>query len=179
MTTSVRGIRYRKNCHCCCIPDPVAVPFQAGASAEVDEGEFLEISGGNFIPLATDKAMAATVAISLSEVASGDLAGYRLVHVPHPGDVFEGTLLSTDAQNPARGTALYISNSETLTTTAGTNIIGHVYGHDGFPRVQGRQSQDASLDAGTTVGNCAGGKILFTIKESASYYNALQGDDVA
>ncbi len=158
-------------------PLTMLLKFQAGTTQAVDEGEFLELSSGNFIPLATDKAMAGTVAISLEEIKSGDLAGYYMGLVPRPGDLFEADLLSTDAQNPDRGAAVYVDGDDSVTTTAGSNVIGTVVDHDGFPMRSGHASDDASIAAGTTIGNVPNGKVVISIKEGASYYNALFADD--
>lgn len=158
---------------------PLLMPlkFQAGTTQAVDEGEFLELSSGNFIPLATDKAMAATVAISQEEIKSGDLAGYYMGLVPRPGDVFEVDLLSTDAQNPDRGAVVYVDGDDSVTTTAGTNTLGAVVDHDGFPKRSGHTSDDASIGEGTTIANAPSNKVLISIKEGASYFNALFLDD--
>jgi len=150
--------------------------FQAGTTQAISRGELLELSSGNWIPLDADQSMAGIIAVSLVEIKAGDLAGYYPIIVPRPGDVFEFTLLSTDSQNPDRGTALYWSSSQIVTTTAGSNILGHVVDHDGFPDVSGHASDDASVAEGTTIANSPG-TVLITIKEGASYYNALQGDD--
>lgn len=147
---------------------------QAGTTQAIANGQLLELSSGNFIPLTTDKSMTATVAVAHDPVKAGDLAGYYKHVVPRPGDVFEADLLSTDSQAPVAGTALYVSSDGVLTTTAGTNIIGYVVGHDGYPQLQGHKSDDASHDRGTTIGACPNGKVLFTFKEAVSYLKATQ-----
>jgi len=172
-----RNVKWVMNLYGAPSPLTILEQFQAGSSQTIDEGEFLEVSSGNFIPLATDKAMSNTVAISLEEIKTGDGAGFYPLIVPRPGDVFEADLLSTDSQNPDKGTALYVDGDDSVTTTAGSNILGHVFNHDGFPKRSGHTSDDASIGEGTTISDVASGKIQFTIKEGASYWGALQGDD--
>lgn len=156
----------------------VNVPFQAGSSATIDEGAFLEISGGNFIELATDKAMAGTVAISLEEIKSGDHAGYYPAIIPRPGDVFECKLATgADDQSPARGDTVFVSDKESVTTTNGSNVFGAVVDHDGMPKRSGHASDDASIAEGTTIVNVPNNRVLIMIKEGASYFNQLQLDD--
>lgn len=151
--------------------------FQAGTTQAVDESEFLELSSGNFVPLATDKAMAGTVSVSVEEIFSGDLAGYYPVVVPRPGDVFECDLASgADDTSPDRANTVYVSGDDEVTTTDGTNVFGAVVDHDGFPRRSGHASRDASISEGTTIGS-ANGKVLISIKEGASYFNQLFLDD--
>lgn len=155
-------------------PVRILAKFQAGASQPIVKGDLLELSGGNFIPLATDKAMAATVAVADCNITSGDLAGYYPIIVPSLWDVFELDLDAADDLD--RGTALYVSASQVVTDTAGTNVLGHVVDHGGFPKQQGYAHLGDATDRSTTIRNSR--SVLFTIKESASYMNALQGDDV-
>ena len=143
--------------------------FQAGATQAVKRGELLELSGGNFIPLATDKAMSAVVAVADEEIKNGDKAGYYNILVPRPGDVFEFALSA--AANPSVGANVAVSDSQTVTTTV-TNQLGDVVGQEHYPDRQGHASDDASGDAGTTIRNTS--NVLVTIKESTSYYAALQ-----
>lgn len=156
--------------------------FAAGSSTAIKKGQLLELTGNTnteWVPLDSDFDMSAAagsggkVAIAGCEIKSGDLAGYYPIIVPRKNDVFEFTLLSTDSQNPAAGTAVYYSDSETVTTTAGTNILGNVCMFSHYPK-QGFASDQASVDAGTTLRNVSGGKVHITIQESNSYYSALQ-----
>lgn len=143
--------------------------FQAGSTQAVKRGEILELSGGNFIPLASDKSMSAIIAIANEELKVGDLAGYYEIIVPRPGDVFEFELAAASAL--ALGTALYYSTSQVLTVTAGTNIIGYACGQENYPQ-QGHTADDASGDMGTTVRSTSYARMTF--KEAVSYFKALQ-----
>jgi len=158
-------------------PFKLKIPTAAGSSATIDDGDLLDLEGGNFAPINSDEAMAATLMVACPEtiVTAGDRAGYRLAILPRPGDLFEVDL---DASTAATiGAALYYSTSKVATTTAGTNIIGRVVRHAGVPREQGRLDMGNPFDAGTTIGSRS--KVTCTIGENASYYNALQPDDVA
>lgn len=159
---------------------PVCVPgnFAAGSSQAIKRGELLELTGNSnteWVPMNSDFSMAENVAIAACEIKSGDLAGLYPIIIPTPGDVFEFTLLSTDAQNPAIGTAVYYSSSEQVTTTAGSNILGNVAGWGHYPYPQGHAADDASVDRGTTRRNVDGGKVQITIENTNSYAHALQG----
>lgn len=169
---ATNATRWVKNTYGPHITGPLLVPgkFQAGATQAVKRGELLELSSGNFIPLDADQAMSAIIAIAHVEVKSGDLAGYHPIIVPRPGDVFEFELAA--AGSSAIGTAVYWSSSEKVTITAGTNILGHIYGWDHYPYPQGHQADDASFDRGTTIRSHTRAHI--TIKASVSYYAALQ-----
>jgi hypothetical protein len=167
------------------VTGPLVVPgnFAAGSSQAIKKGELLELTGNTnteWVPLDSDFDMSAAagsggkVAIAFEEIKSGDLAGFYKIVVPRPDDVFEFTLLSTDTQNPALGTAVYFEDSESVSTTAGTNILGNVAGFAHYPYPQGHTSDDASITKGTTRRNVAGGKCQITIQESNSYYSALQ-----
>lgn len=150
--------------------------FQAGSTQAIKAGELLELDTGNFVPLTSDKAMAGTVAIANEEIKAGDRAGYYEIIVPRPGDVFEFELESAAAA--AIGAAVYVDDeSQKVTTNAGTNILGHVYDHSGVPGKQGHLTAGDLTDAGTTIASTT--HVHITIKESASFWNALQGDDVA
>lgn len=176
--------RWVKNLNGEHITGPLVVlgKFAAGSSQAIKKGELLELTGNTnteWVPLDSDFDMSAAagsggkVAIAACEIKSGDLAGYYPIIVARPEDVFEFTLLSTDAQNPAAGTAVYYSSSETVTTTAGTNIVGNVCQFSHYPK-QGFASDQASVDAGATLRNVSGGKVHITIQESNSYFSALQ-----
>lgn len=150
-------------------PWKVKGKFQAGATQAIKRGEILELSSGNFVPLTSDKAMAATVAIADCEIRSGDLAGYHDIIVPRPGDVFEFT--NGAADNPGIGTSLYLTGSQTLTSTAGTNVIAVSFDEGPVP-TQGFQSVNPSFDVGTTVRSQ--GTVRCIVKASCSYYAAIQ-----
>ena len=156
-------------------PEPLIVLglFQAGATQAIKRGELIELTGDTntaWVPLDSDFAMAGNVAIAMEEIKSGDLAGYYPIMVPRPGDVFEFALATADAT--AVGTALYFSDSETVTVTTGTNIIGHLVGQEHYPQSQRHLSDGAIGDAGTTVRNTSYARM--TITKAASYYAALQ-----
>ena len=147
--------------------------FQAGATQAIFKGELIKLSGGNWVPMSTDTAMSAIVAIADCDIKSGDLAGYYPIIVPRPGDVFEFAL---DASTTTTiGQALYVYGSgigsQTVTATVGTNILGHVVDSSVIP-MQGHASVSPGLDAGTTL--LARSQIRMTIKASCSYFAALQ-----
>lgn len=146
--------------------------FQAGATQQIKRGELLELSGGNFVPLTTDKAMAATVAIAAEEVKDGDLAGDYEIYVPRPKDLWRFALSASGA--PAKGSTVAVSDSQTVTSTV-TNTLGLVVDHSGFPKKQNHLSDGGLIDKGTTTGNTL--EVDISIKEGASYYNALFADD--
>lgn len=147
--------------------------FQAGTTQAIKRGELLEKTAGGatqWIPMDSDYAMSADVAIADCELKSGDLAGYYPIVIPRPGDVFEYELAASGSSTV--GTAVYWSNSEKVTVTAGTNIIGHICGFFNYPR-QRFKSEDGSPDFGTTIRATTFAHI--TIKAAASFYAALQG----
>jgi len=143
--------------------------FQAGATQAVKRGELLDLSSGNCVPLASDKAMAGIIVIANEEIKSGDRAGYYEVIVPRAGDVFEYDMDTAAAV--AIGASLYYSSSEAVSAT-GTNVLGNSVGQEHYPDKQGHLADDASGDAGTTVRSTA--QVRMTIKAAASYYAALQ-----
>ena len=151
-------------------PFRVLGKFQAGATQEIKRGELLELSGGNWIPLDADQAMAAIIGISDEEVKSGDLAGYRYFVVPREGDMFAFDL--DTAGSDAVATAVYWSSSQVVTVTVGTNQLGTIIGQDHYPQPQGHQADDASLDRGTTIRSTS--RAVITILKAASYFAALQ-----
>lgn len=155
--------------------EPLIVPgkFAAGSSVPIKRGELLELTGNTnteWVPMDSDYAMSANVAIAACEIKSGDLAGYYPIIVPRPGDVFEYALDASD--DLAIGTALYWSNSETVTDTAGSNILGKVSGWAHYPYPQGHAADDASVDRGTTLGFQS--RVHITIERSNSYFTVLQ-----
>jgi len=154
--------------------------FAAGSSQAIKRGELLEFTGDTnkeWVPLDSDFDMSAAagsggkIAIANEEVKSGDRAGYYEIIVPRPGDLFEFDLASASAV--AVGTALYYSSSEAVTTSAGTNIIGHAAGQEHYPQKQGHLADDASGDAGTTIRSTS--QVRMTVEPSNSYYSAMQG----
>lgn len=164
-------------------PQTFKARFNAGATTAIKRGELLEFTGtGNtiWVPIDSDFDMSAAlgsggkVCVAQKENKSGDLAGYYEAWMPRPGDLFLFNLLSTDSQAPAYGTALYYNSSEQLSSTAGTNIVGHVAQDDHYPELQGNASDDASPDMGTTIKSVRGGLVLATIEESNSVYSAWQ-----
>ena len=147
--------------------------FAAGSSQAIKRGELLELTGNTnteWVPMDSDYAMAANVAIANEEIKSGDRAGYYEIIVPRPGDVFEFALHAAGAT--AVGTSLYYYGSETLTVTAGTNIIGKACGQEHYPQKQGHLSDDASGDAGTTVRSTSYVRMIF--RAPVSYFAAIQ-----
>lgn len=146
--------------------------FAAGVSVPVKRGEILELTGNTnteWVPMDSDFAMAANVAIANEEIKSGDRAGYYEIIVPRPGDVFEFALAV--AGSAALCTALYWSDSETLTVTAGTNIVGHCAGQEQYPK-QTHLSDDAKGDAGVTLRNIS--RVRMTFRNAVSYLRAFQ-----
>jgi hypothetical protein len=151
--------------------------FQSGADQAIFQGMMLKHDGTRFVPLTADESTDSVVAVAKTKVESGDLAGYRPIYVPQPKDLFEFTLLSTDTQNPTSPTDLYISatnsDSFTVTTTAGSNVIAVLLDYRMYPEMQGHQAHDASKDRETTIKAAGGGKVLIAIRPAESYYTAL------
>ncbi len=147
--------------------------FQAGSTQAVEKGEILELTAGGstqWVPMDADFAMAADVAIANEEIKDGDRAGYYEIIVPRPGDVFEYALATADAT--AIGTSLYWSDAETVTVSAGANVIGRAVGQANYPLKQGHLADDASGDSGTTIRSQAFVQMVFT--ETASYWVLMQ-----
>lgn len=149
--------------------------FQAGATKAIKVGELLELTADTntrYTPMDSDYDMgaASNVAIAAEEIKSGDRAGMYHVIIPRDGDIFEFDLAAAGAN--AEGTALYWSDSETVTITAGTNIIGHVVGQEHYPDYQGHLSDDASMDRGETIRSVS--TVRMTIELSNSRYALLQ-----
>jgi len=146
--------------------------FQAGATQAIKRGELLELTGDTntaWVPLDSDFGMNSNVAIANEEIKSGDRAGYYEIIVPRPGDIFEFDLAA--AGNDGAGTAVYYSDSETVTVTAGSNVLGYIVGQEHYPDKQGHLTDDASGDAGTTIRSVS--KARIAIKAACSYYSAL------
>lgn len=150
---------------------PYMIPglFQNGNTQAIKRGEILKLSGGNWIPLDADQSMAGVITVAGEEIKDGDRAGYYRIIVPRPGDIFEYALATAGANNVA--TDLYYSDSETVTTTTGSNVLGNVVGTEHYPEYQGHLADDASGDAGTTVKSDSYVRMHFTL--AASYYVAL------
>lgn len=142
--------------------------FQAGATQAISRGDFIVISGGNWVPLAADQAMAATLAFSDMDIISGDAAGFHEIIIPRPGDVFEATLNA--AATVTAGTALYWNASQTLTATAGTNILGYALDETVYP-LQGTARGGSLSDAGVTSSSRS--VVRFVVKAAVSYYAAV------
>ena len=138
--------------------------FQAGSTQAINRGDLLELSGGNFIPLTSDKAMVGTVAIAAADIKAGDAAGDYPIMVPRKLDVWEFPLDAADA--PARGSTIAVESATTVQTTV-TNTLGTVWDHDGFPRPQKHLSSGGLIDSGTTTGNT--NQVHFLILEAVSY----------
>lgn len=162
------GCIWKKNLYGAMAPFKYPGSFVAGSTTAVKSGEILVLGAGTWAPLGSDASMSATIAVSDSEVRAGDLAGYRPIIVPRPGDVFEITLAAAAA--PGLATALYYSSSQALTITAGTNIIGYEFPEGEIP-LQGFQSVNPSYDATTTIRTVS--KVTFVFKASVSYWAAL------
>lgn len=155
--------------------EPLILPgnFAAGSSQAVKMGEILELTGNSsteWVPMDSDYSMDSDVAVAAVEIKSGDLAGYYPIIVPRPGDVFRFALAA--AGNSSLGTSLYWSDSETVTVTTGSNILGTVAGHSHYPQMQGHASDDASVDQGTTILSVSTVDMVF--EESNSFYSLIQ-----
>lgn len=157
--------------------EPLIVPgkFAAGSSQAIKRGELLELTGNTnteWVPMDSDYAMSKNVAIAACEIKSGDPAGYYPIIVPRPGDVFEFDLDADD--DLALGTAVYWSDSQTVTDTAGSNILGHVAGWTQYAAIYPQNFADSGgPDKGTTITTEA--RVHITIEDSNSYFQALQG----
>lgn len=153
--------------------------FQAGATQAIFRGELLERTASTntkWVPMDSDYDMTGTsdaVAVAGCQIKSGDLAGYYPIQIPRPGDVWKFDLLSTDTQNPTYATAVYWSDSETVTTTAGTNILGYTCGASHYPLMQGFASDGDPIDRGTTLRNVSGGEIEVSIQHTNSLWSGL------
>jgi len=151
-------------------PLRLLVLFAAGATTTVERGEILELSGGVFLPLNADQAMAGIIAIADHTITSAHLGGYYPVIIPRPGDVFDYDLAT--AGNPVRGASLYWVSSTTI-AEAGTNVLGEVYDHSGYPQQQGNADVGDGAGRGTTIVDAK--RISMTFLRAVSYYAVLQG----
>ena len=139
--------------------------FQAGASQAIKRGEILELTGAGstWVPLDSDFDMSAgDIAVAACEIKDGDKAGYYPIMIPRIGDEFE---FKRTSGNSVVGTALYFSNSETVTVSAGTNILGYVSGFDNYPQ-QGFASEDVSPSAGSTIRSTSRVRMMFRYNNS-------------
>lgn len=146
--------------------------FQAGATQAIKRGEILERTAGGatqWVPIDSDFVMDSDIAVANEEIKSGDLAGYYEIIVPRPGDVFSFALAAAGASIVS--TALYYSDSQTVTITAGTTIIGRIAGNWHYPR-QGHASDSAVPDQGTTLRTVSTCEMVF--REAVSYYSLFQ-----
>lgn len=164
-------VRWIRNVFGAAEPLVILAKFQAGATQAIKRGEILEFTGDTssaFVPIDSDFAMRANVAVANEEIKSGDRAGYYEVIIPRPGDVFEFELASASAI--VRGTALYYSSSEKV-AVSGTNILGYAVGSEHYPSKQGHLADDAAGDAGTTVRSTSYVRMSFS--PHVSYLNTL------
>jgi hypothetical protein len=157
--------------------EPLILPgnFAAGTSVPIKRGELLELTGNTnteWVPMDSDYGMAANVAIAACEIKDGDPAGYYPIIVPRDGDVFEFALDASD--DLAQGTPLYWVSSESVTDTAGSNIIGHVVAGEQYASIypQVHTSDTAEVSKGTTLGFQT--RVLMTIERSNTYFAAIQ-----
>jgi len=145
--------------------------FQAGATAEVEDGELIYLTGGNWIPVAADQDLSAGVgAFAAKKIKNGDRAGFYPIIVPRPGDVFRMRLQT--AAGSALGTAVYPSSTgySEYVHTSGSNILGNIADGPHIPE-QGSLSVDGSPDAGTTLRSQ--NRVGISIQASNSYYSQL------
>jgi len=148
-------------------PHVMLLPFASGTA--IEPGELLHLDT-TFKSQNADESVDAGVAVSIHRITTSHAAGYYPAIVPRKDDLFE---ISLDAAaSAARGTDLYWSSSQLLTATTGSNILGNVYDHAGYPQQQGNADVGDVADRGTTVRNVD--KVLFCFEESVSYLAALQ-----
>lgn len=158
-------------------PHPLIVPgkFAAGSSQAVERGDILELTGSTnteWVPIDSDFAGDANIAVSAVEIQSGDLAGYYGIIVPRPGDVFEFEYAS--ATNPSLGDSVYYSAAQKV-ASSGSNAIGYVCGWGHYPYPQGFKAINgaAAPDQGTTIKTIS--KVRIAFLPAVSYYEALFG----
>lgn len=144
--------------------------FAAGSTTPVKRGEILALAANVWAPLAADQVMDGTIAIANEEIKAGDLAGYYEIIIPRPGDVFEYALAAGSAL--ALDTELYYSDSQTLTVTAGTNVIARAADQTNYPLKQGHLSADAAGDNGTTLRSVKIAGVSFDSR--VSYWSVIQ-----
>jgi len=156
--------------------EPLIVPglFQAGSTQAVKAGEILEFTGdtnSKWVPWDADEDITTGIAVAAEQIKDGDRAGYYPIIVPRPGDVFEFAI--DTANNPSMGTALYYSDSQTV-SESGSHIMGWVANWDHYPQYQGHLADDASGDRGTTIRNTS--YVRMTFKISRSWWTILNWD---
>jgi predicted RecA/RadA family phage recombinase len=151
-------------------PLVMLLPYLAGSSNAIEPGDPVVISAGSFIPLAADQAMAGTFAVSDHRITASHLAGHYPTIVPQDGDIFEAELATAAAI--ARGASVYLTDSTAKLASSGTNVLGNVFDHAGFPLQQGNADVGDVADRGTTVGTVS--KVLISIKKAVSYDAALR-----
>lgn len=146
------------------------VPMTAGTSNTCERGDVLVLTTGNFVPLAADQAMAATIVVAEQKITAAHLAGYYPALVPQDGDLFQVDLAAASAA--VRGASAYVTDATQKLALSGTNVIGNVFDTAGYPRKQGEADVGDVADRGTTVQSVT--RVLITIKKAASYLAALQ-----
>jgi hypothetical protein len=169
------GAKFVRNLIC---PDKVAPAVWLGKfgapGTAVAVGDILEFTGNTnseFVPLDSDYDMSANggdLAIAACDVKSGDRAGYYPVWLIAEGDVWEVDLAAAGAS--AYATSLYYSAKNTLTTSAGTHIVGVVSDIRNVPE-QGHLSVDGSPDAGTTFRTIS--RVGVSFQRSNSYISRI------
>jgi len=157
-------------------PDPLLRKGLFGTGTAIAAGDLLELTGNTnteYVPMDADYDMGdgtSFMAFAAEDIAAGDRTGYYNIIVPRPYDVFRLPLAAAGAT--AEGTALYWSSSNTLTVSAGSNILGVAVGQDHFPPKQGHVTKDAGPDVGTTIKSQ--NTVLFTVQLSNSQFSLLQ-----
>lgn len=145
--------------------------FAAGASQAIKKGQIIQRTGTSnteWVPIASDNAMAADVAIANEEIKSGDLAGYYELIIPRPDDIFEYALATAAAI--AVGADLFYSDSETVKAT-GTFKLGQSVGEEHYPDFQRHMSDGNTSDATTTIASTS--YVRMTFAAHVSYFAAL------
>lgn len=156
--------------------EPLIVPgnFAAGSSQAIKQGEILELTGNTnteWVPIDSDFAGNANIAVAACEIASGDRAGFYPIIVPRPGDVFEYKLSTATAV--AIGASLYYSDSETL-APSGSNALARNVGWAHYPYPQEHLSKGGLVDRGATIGTLpATGALMIGFDPDVSYFRAL------
>lgn len=150
-------------------PMILSLPVAVGSSTTFSRGVLCELESATMSPLDSDQSMAGILAISVEEWNTSRVAGFANFLIPRPGDVFDVNLET--AGNPTRGADLYWSSS-VLVKETGSNIIGNVVDHSGYPQKQGNPDVGDVADRGTTVRDTI--LVHATIRAAASYYIALQ-----
>jgi len=150
-------------------PMILLLPCAAGSTAVMTAGDLCELESSNMSRLDSDQSMAAILAVCHEDWTASRSAGFNPFIIPRPGDVFDVNLSA--AANPSRGDALYWI-SHVLVTTSGSNIIGHVLDHAGYPQKQGNPDVGDVADRGTTIRNTT--LVHATIRAAASYFAAVQ-----